>query len=68
MLAQDPSKTEIMRQPWPLHSKNGFSISMPEENPGRFLFLKPNPFVDAMIAQVSLKKYFSFNFWRILPS
>jgi len=56
MLAQDPSKTEIMRQPWPPQSKNGFSISMPEENPAKFLFLKPNTLSDVMIAQISLKK------------
>jgi hypothetical protein len=56
MLAQDPSKTEIMRQPWPSQSKNGFSISMPEENPAKFLFLKPNTLSDVMIAKISLKK------------
>jgi hypothetical protein len=28
------------------------------ENPPKFLFLKPNPLVDGIIAQLSLKKYF----------
>jgi hypothetical protein len=51
MLAQDSSKTEIMRQLWPPQSKNGFSIFMPEENPAKFLFLKPNTLSDVMIVQ-----------------
>ena len=51
-----PSKTGIMRQPWPPQSKNGFSISRPEENPAKFLFLKPNTLSDVMITQISLKK------------
>jgi len=29
---------------------------LPEENLPKFMFWKPNPLVDAMIAQVSLKK------------
>jgi hypothetical protein len=33
-----------------------FGAFWPGENPRRFLFLKPNPIIDAMIAQVSLKK------------
>jgi len=56
MLAQDPSKTEIMRQPWPPQPKKGFSISMPEENPAKFLFLKPNNLSDVMITKIFLKK------------
>ena len=37
-------------------SKKGFWDLLPGKNPPKFLFLKPNPLVDAMIAQVSLKK------------
>jgi hypothetical protein len=34
-----------------------------------FIFLKPNPLIAAMIAQVSLIKYFfPLNFWHNLPS
>ncbi len=29
---------------------------MPEENPAKFLFLKPNTLSDIMIAKISLKK------------
>jgi hypothetical protein len=34
---------------------------MPEENPAKFLFLKPNTLSDVMIAQISLKKLISRN-------
>jgi hypothetical protein len=55
--------SQIIRQPWPTQSKNGFTTSWLEENPLKFLFLKPNLLIDGMIAQVSLKKYFFPNFW-----
>jgi hypothetical protein len=35
-----------------------FGTPWPGENPPKFLFLKPIPFVDGIIAQLSLKKYF----------
>jgi len=34
-----------------------------EKSPPKFLFLNLNPLINPMIAQVSLKKYFSPNFW-----
>jgi hypothetical protein len=34
-----------------------FGISIPGKSPPKFLVLKPNPLVNAMIAIVSLKKY-----------
>jgi hypothetical protein len=40
-----------------------FGTSGPRENAPKFLFLKPNSFFKAMIAQVSLKKYLSSEFW-----
>jgi hypothetical protein len=45
-----------MRQAWPPQSKKGFWDLLPEKNPPKFLFLKPNPFSDGMIAQISLKE------------
>ena len=50
--------SEIMQQPWPAQSKKGFWDLLPGKNPQKFLFLKPNPLIDAMIAQASLKKIF----------
>jgi len=47
---------EIMPQPWPLRSKNGFWDLLPGENPRRFLFLEPNPPISRMIAWLFLKK------------
>jgi hypothetical protein len=44
-----------MWQPWPPPSKKGFWDLLPGKNPPKSLFLKPNPLVDAMIAQVSNK-------------
>jgi hypothetical protein len=47
--------------------KNGFGTSFPGKNPPKFLFLKPDPLVGDMIAQVSLKKkYFFSEFWAYL--
>jgi hypothetical protein len=43
-------------------SKWFLGTSLLWENPPKFLFLKPNPLIDAMIAQVSLK------FLHTLPS
>jgi hypothetical protein len=57
---------EIMRQVWPPRSKLVFWASWPGENPPEFLFLKPNPLIGAMIAQVSLIKYFFLEFWAYL--
>jgi hypothetical protein len=48
--------SEIMKQPWPLLPKMVFGTSFPGKNHPEFLFLEPNLLVDAMIAQVSLKK------------
>jgi hypothetical protein len=59
---------EIMQQPWPAPSKKGFWDLSPGKNPPKFLSLKPNPLVDAMIAQVSLKKKFFRNFGILLLS
>jgi hypothetical protein len=36
--------------------KTVLGTSWPRENTPKFMFLKPNPLVNAMIAQVSLKK------------
>jgi hypothetical protein len=47
---------EIMQQPWPPHPQKGFWDVLLGKNLPEFLFLKPNPPVEAMIAQVSLKK------------
>jgi len=44
-----------------------FGISRPGEYPPKFLFLKPNPLVDGIIAQLSLKKYFFPEFRAYLP-
>jgi hypothetical protein len=43
-----------------------FGASWPRENTPQFLFLKPNPLVDAMIAQNTPKKYFSLAFLEYL--
>jgi len=43
-----------------------FGTSSPGKNPSEFLFLKPNLLVDAMIAQVSLIKYFILEFLAYL--
>lgn len=51
-----------MRQPWPPQSRNGFWDLLPGKDPQKFLFLKPNPLIDAMIAQASLKMEFFQNF------
>ena len=55
-----------MQQPWPPQSKKGFWDLSPGKNPPKFLFLKPNPLIDTMIAQVSLKKYFIPSFCAYL--
>jgi hypothetical protein len=49
-------------------SKWFLGISHLWENPQKFLFLKPNPLIGGMIAQVSLIKYFSLDFRHTLPS
>jgi len=36
---------------------------VPRENPPKFQFQEPNPLVDGIIAQISLKKYFFPEFW-----
>lgn len=54
--------SEIMRQTWPPQSKKGFWDLLPGENPPKFLFLKPNPPIEGIIAQVSFKDTFSLNF------
>jgi len=59
--------TEIMRQLWPAQSKKGFWDLLPGKNPQKFLFLKPNPLVDAMIAKASLKKEFFQKFEHTTP-
>jgi hypothetical protein len=58
----------IMRQPWLPQSKKGFWDLLPGKNPQKFLFLKPNPLVNGMIAQVYLKNIFSLNFGHTNPS
>jgi len=58
---------EIMRQPWPEQSKKGFWDLLPGKNPQKFLFLKPNPLIYAMIAQISLKNYFFLKFGYTTP-
>lgn len=40
--------------------------SRPGENPPKFLFLEPNPLINGIIAQLSLKKYFFPEFWAYL--
>jgi len=42
--------------------KSGFGTAGPGENPPEILFLKQNLLIVGMIAQVSLKKYFSLIF------
>jgi hypothetical protein len=36
--------------------KKGFGDLLPGKNPSKFLFLKSNPFIGGILAQVSLKK------------
>jgi hypothetical protein len=48
--------TEIMQHLGHRNPKKVFRTSWPGENPPKFLFLKPNPLVGAMIAEFSLKK------------
>ncbi|MBM4302152.1 MAG: hypothetical protein FJ121_11635 [Deltaproteobacteria bacterium] len=43
--------------------KNDFWGLWARENPPKFLFWKPNPFVDGILAQLSLKKQFFPEFW-----
>jgi hypothetical protein len=46
--------TEIMRQPWPPQSQNGFCYLCARVKFPKFLFLKPIPFSDRMIAKFSM--------------
>jgi hypothetical protein len=45
-----------MRQTWLPQSKNVCGPSLHGENPPKFRLLKPNPFDDCMIAQISPKE------------
>jgi hypothetical protein len=47
---------EIIRHAWSLQSQNGFGAYCPGEIPPKFLFLKPIPLREDMIAQIPLKK------------
>jgi hypothetical protein len=37
-------------------------------NPRKVLFQEPNPLVDCMLTQASLKSNFSLNYWETMPS
>ena len=41
---------EIMRQPWQLQFKNGFSDLLAPGNPQKFLFLKKDNLIGGMVA------------------
>jgi hypothetical protein len=56
-----------MWKPWRPQSRNGFWDLLPGKNPRKFLFLKPNPLIDGMIAQAPLKKEFFQKFEHITP-
>jgi hypothetical protein len=45
-----------------------FGTFLPEENPRKFLFLKPNSLVGGMIAQVSVKIILSPKFGHTRPT
>ncbi len=51
-----PAKPRLCSRLGHRNPKKVFGTSFPKENPLKFLFLTPNPLVDTMIAQVSLKK------------
>jgi hypothetical protein len=55
-----------MRQFWLPLSQNGFWHLVTQGKYPGFLFLKPNPLVDTLIAQVSLIKYFFLEFFAYI--
>jgi hypothetical protein len=56
-----------MRQPCSPQSKIGFLGLGSGENPRRFLFLKPNPLLEGIIAKISLENYFFFRVKAYYP-
>lgn len=58
---------EIVQQPLASAIQKRFWDHLPEKNLQKFLFLKSNSLVDAMIAQGSLKKEFFKKFEHTTP-